>query len=166
MPELSNIDALMTNSAPKTANSQPKKPSRNDVLAQRLLATIFNEKHRRNRAEGAAPRSMYDDNEEERVMNELREFGAHSDHEHLEAFHTRNATNARNGPWRTLPIKERRALLCSYIEDNPRVSPYEKKEMVRMVQERKELLSNRSVKYSAKHGKVLSFDLSVIAQMI
>ena len=166
MPELSNIDALMTNSSQKTAHSPPKKPSRNDVLAQRLLATIFNEKHRRNRAEGAAPRSMYDDNEEERVMNELREFGAHSDHEELEAFHTRNVTNARNGPWRTLPIKERRALLCAYIEDNKSVSPYEKQDMIRMVQERNELLSNRSVKYSAKQGKVLSFDLSIISQMI
>ena len=168
MPEFSNIDALMTNTtnAARSSVEAKSKPSRSDVLSRRLLASIFNERHRRSRAGGTAPRSMYDDNEEERVMNELREFGANTDHERLEAFHTRNVTNARNGPWRTLPIKERRSLLCAYIHDHKQVAPHHKPEMIRIIHERKELLSNRSIKYSAKQGKVLSFDMSVLTQLI
>lgn len=164
MSESTNIDRILAQAPCERTRSATgnatKRAVKTDVLSRRLLSSIFNERHRRNKLHGVTPRSMYDDTEEERVQRELREFGAFSDHERMEAFHDRNASNARNDQWRTLPIKDRRAMLCEYINENPRIAVYQKPHLIHDIMRRNELLSDRSIKYSRKTGKVISFDTS------
>lgn len=156
-----HIDDLL-NSAPDPPE-RPARAKRIDRVAMGLMGAILKERDRRapRSGKGAVPEPSFAEpvSDESVVEAQLCALRAQAeDRSRLERFHERNVESARSGPWRTLPIAARRALLIDYVH-NSRLQSYDKARAVKELTGRKELLSHSSIRYSAQKGRVLSFDL-------